>query len=194
MEFKNITTWSVSKGVATPVNPYIEFNYPNAIIGSRAFQMNRQRNDFEQFSQQHTYATDAPDASYSADCFGDTKKQWFNNRDTFDGKWQNADELESHLSFEEYSKKYSNFKTRQFLPFIDQVKAESPKFGEWISVKNRLPDEYSTIIIYGRFTRDCPNKVYEASFNPKSRKFHCAGIISKNVTHWMPLPSPPKTL
>jgi hypothetical protein len=64
---------------------------------------------------------------------------------------------------------------------------------EWISCKERLPDKQDRYLIFGQFTKDCPNQVYEALYLKKPRRFMADGIYSKNVTHWMPLPEPPKT-
>lgn len=63
---------------------------------------------------------------------------------------------------------------------------------QWISVEDKLPEIYSNVIIYGRYTADCPLSVYAADYNPKNKLFRCDYIKSKNVTHWMPLPNPPK--
>ena len=64
--------------------------------------------------------------------------------------------------------------------------------NNWISVNDRLPETYTRVLIFGRYTRDCPKKVYEAVFHIKGKRFtSLAGIISKDVTHWQPLPSPP---
>lgn len=65
---------------------------------------------------------------------------------------------------------------------------------EWVSVKDKLPEKQGRYLIYGRFTCDCPNQVMEAYYLFKPRKFMIDGIYSKNVTHWMPLPEPPKTI
>lgn len=64
---------------------------------------------------------------------------------------------------------------------------------EWISVKDRLPENTGDVLIYGRFTIDCPRRVYEAFYDKKRDKFTRLYINSKDVTHWMPLPDPPKT-
>lgn len=63
---------------------------------------------------------------------------------------------------------------------------------KWISCRDRFPDKQGSYLIYGRFTKDCPNEVMEAHFLLKPRRFMRDGIYSKNVTHWMPLPEPPK--
>lgn len=68
---------------------------------------------------------------------------------------------------------------------------------KWIPTSERLPDKTSLVLIYGRYTRDCPNRVAEALFvkkgnNPKYWFFSISGIKSKDVTHWMPLTNPPE--
>lgn len=65
---------------------------------------------------------------------------------------------------------------------------------EWVSVKDRLPEECVHVIIYGRYTSDSPMKANQALYVPKKRKFYQEGVISKNVTHWMPLPEPPQII
>ena len=65
---------------------------------------------------------------------------------------------------------------------------------EWVSVEERLPEECVHVIIYGRYTSDSPMKANQALYVPKKRKFYQEGVISKNVTHWMPLPNSPQVL
>ncbi len=58
---------------------------------------------------------------------------------------------------------------------------------EWIDVNDRLPDKYETVLIaHGN------SKVNRSLWNPLHKCWHFYGIIHKGVTHWMPLPSPPK--
>lgn len=79
--------------------------------------------------------------------------------------------------------------SRDALAYITQLEARVPK---WISVEDRLPEYFKSVLIY------CPTNVniYDAYLD-----MHCmwrffnygAGqIISEKVTHWMPLPKPPK--
>ena len=64
-------------------------------------------------------------------------------------------------------------------PTIDTVKQE------WISVEDRLPEQYSGVIV---FDGDC---VGEAEYDGK--RFHwSADEDIAFATHWMPLPEPPK--
>ena len=66
--------------------------------------------------------------------------------------------------------------------------------GEWISVKNKLPAVYHELVL-----------VFDGNYVDVARStvdsFECWGqdsfesmnwIEVKNVTHWMPLPKPPK--
>lgn len=110
MEFKNITAWSVSKGMATPVNP---FDY-DSTVEYTAYER------FAQFAQQHTYATNAPDGSYSADRFGKIV-------------WQYKDWITEKQDFNEWIDVTDNFadsitvknnwpsEKRRFLPFIQAL-------------------------------------------------------------------------
>lgn len=122
MKYEDITTWSVSKGVVTPVNPHcpdITFS-TSIVVKSKLFAQ------FEESVKGLIFATNAPDGSYSAGRFGEIEHKIEHTKG-----W-------SKISQDEYDNIYknSNVTLRSFLPFIDQIKeAESPKFGEWISVK-----------------------------------------------------------
>jgi hypothetical protein len=71
---------------------------------------------------------------------------------------------------------------------------------EWISVNDRLPEDGDAIIAYGKWTGeiagDMDYQVSSGTWDAK-RKFvildsdyYTAELIG--VTHWMPLPPPPK--
>lgn len=67
---------------------------------------------------------------------------------------------------------------------------------KWISVNEYLPEKSGWYLVYGSYTRDCPQKTMEAIFhkknNPKYSYFTSNdGIKTKNVTHWQSLPPPP---
>lgn len=74
--------------------------------------------------------------------------------------------------------------------------------SEWISVESELPDEWQRVIvcnINGEFN-DWSDPISEAIFAPCGKgcckpKFETKGmeyISGDEVTHWMPLPEPPK--
>jgi hypothetical protein len=178
MEFKDITTWSVSKGLATPVNPY---SIPEMVIGGEIEQQlakSRARIlklKFESIKLQHTFATNAPDGSYSADRFGELIQQVEDKLGYRDITKSQYNEIVKDNSYRHFMKQKS---VRQFLPFIDQVKeaeipvnclhaecsncgrkvdvypatgtfikeAESPKFGEWISDRFVIYDEGTPLL------------------------------------------------
>lgn len=62
---------------------------------------------------------------------------------------------------------------------------------EWISVKERLPEAYKSVLVYIR------NASGEAGYDIT---FYCDHLydtgnrwyLPVNITHWMPLPEPPK--
>lgn len=58
---------------------------------------------------------------------------------------------------------------------------------EWISVKDRLPENDVPVLVY-------KDKYNDAYANMETAYFDCGrwmGVIGEHVTHWMPLPTPP---
>lgn len=63
--------------------------------------------------------------------------------------------------------------------------ANAPTVGGWISVKDRLPDTYKSVITYDKYSGVSENWLLRSRPCVSwSQGFH--------VTHWMPLPEPPK--
>ena len=67
------------------------------------------------------------------------------------------------------------------------LKEQLPKFGEWISVKDRLPEKDTRVLCYYKYEPDSPDVICENTYGIK----HWLSDESK-VTHWMPLPALPK--
>lgn len=80
-------------------------------------------------------------------------------------------------------------------------------FGEWISVKDRLPDRDGLEDDESEYVLVCID--YQCSYNPTGGKwvticgyekdgwsswdcFGWSGGYAPHITHWMPLPEPPK--
>lgn len=76
---------------------------------------------------------------------------------------------------------------------------------EWISVKDRLPEPYIFVLVY-EHREDQPSPTSIARWegdewnglgedDEEDNAFYSDlfwGISWRNITHWMPLPSPPK--
>ena len=61
---------------------------------------------------------------------------------------------------------------------------------EWISVDERLPEDYGDVICHTR-----KGSIWQLTYNPKYRLFNvsCDNVEdAMDVDYWMPLPEPPK--
>ena len=73
-----------------------------------------------------------------------------------------------------------------------------PTPAKWISVKDRLPEEGQDCIFYVDFVdkwdggSERINFQEIGVFNGKDRFYHRSHTDLDRVTHWMPLPAPPK--
>lgn len=61
--------------------------------------------------------------------------------------------------------------------------------GEWISVKEKLPERGVLVLVSGGDWVDAAMFQFSGDLYPLFR--HGSGYTSGDVTHWMPLPSPP---
>lgn len=70
------------------------------------------------------------------------------------------------------------------LALIERLEAQQPK---WISVEERLPEEAGKYIVCTR-----KKAVYCTAFRFFHGKGYFATDSNTHITHWMPLPEPPK--
>ena len=70
-------------------------------------------------------------------------------------------------------------------------KAERDRTGGWISVEERLPKEFESVIIQ-RPGKGKGKVIVEAGCRDFNGWWKVYGTRTKNVTHWQPLPKPPK--
>ena len=57
--------------------------------------------------------------------------------------------------------------------------------SKWISVKDRLPEPFTVVLVYDN------DKTVAVAYMTRHKEW--VGIVIRNeVTHWMPLPQPPK--
>lgn len=64
--------------------------------------------------------------------------------------------------------------------------------SEWISVKERLPEEVTRVITYDGTHNIVDMHVYDGEGFRVCRAVNDLWIYDDCVTHWMPLPEPPK--
>lgn len=63
---------------------------------------------------------------------------------------------------------------------------------EWISVKEGLPERRTNVLCYYQYEPESPNVICENTYYGRK---HGGGLWlsdGSKVTHWMPLPEPPK--
>lgn len=85
-------------------------------------------------------------------------------------------------------KKKGSFSGEAF-EFAAKVVRGVPAAVRWIPVTERLPEEYTTILVCGE------DGVEPGNFSSKSGFWTCDAYeadLIMGVTHWMPLPEPPK--
>lgn len=77
--------------------------------------------------------------------------------------------------------------------------ATFPPMQEWISVKDRVPEIDKDVLVFDSNTKQCSVRYRLNEFYPdcdeENNKYawNDQGIIN-SVTHWMPLPEPPKEI
>ena len=62
---------------------------------------------------------------------------------------------------------------------------------EWISVKDRLPEPWKQVLIYSRHDF-CESAFYIGVLGKWRVTWNHEMLDADSVTHWMPLPEPPK--
>lgn len=74
------------------------------------------------------------------------------------------------------------------LALIQQFESSVPR---WISVEERMPKRYEHVLVATRFTDEGEQDV-EVAYLAIDRWRKPDGPLYGKVTHWMPLPEPPK--
>lgn len=75
--------------------------------------------------------------------------------------------------------------------FADCLLANGVTVQEWISVKNRLPEPWKQVLIYSLHDF-CESAVYIGVPGKWRVTWNHEMLDADSVTHWMPLPEPPK--
>jgi hypothetical protein len=79
-----------------------------------------------------------------------------------------------------------DYRNEDAIQFVDELIANGVTIQKWIPVTERLPSRYRSVIVW---TRD--REMGEAQHDGK-RFCWCEDDNYADVTHWMPLPEPPK--
>ena len=92
-----------------------------------------------------------------------------------------------------YSSLPSNTEDFHLNMFVTNLLSHGVTVQEWISVDDRLPDYFTSVLVW------CPgNKCIYAAYRNARQEWYTfddtiAGHVVVNmVTHWMPMPNPPK--
>ena len=96
-----------------------------------------------------------------------------------------AEGYKPNLICERWYIKLAEYERTGLMP--DEItEAISTRQGEWISVNDRLPENASDVLVY-------TNAIYIGWYDAHFNHWTVYGFgKAKNVTHWMPLPEPPK--
>ena len=74
----------------------------------------------------------------------------------------------------------------EIVPGLRKQVEELESGSKWIPVTERLPEQYRSVIVW-----TSERELGEAQFDGKHFEW-CADEAFADVTHWMPLPEPPK--
>lgn len=88
-----------------------------------------------------------------------------------------------------------NGKLRDAAADVTRLAAEAAVERDWISVEDRLPevwrnDETAELVNYMIYSPDFGVDI--GNYHAQAKKWFCI-LLPCTVTHWMPLPEPPKT-
>lgn len=107
------------------------------------------------------------------------------------GKWMSEPEVQAYVSrLENKIQKYDKAISRD-IELIDWLRT-MPQ-NRWISVKDRLPEIGKSVLIY--YPKWDGDEIQVAKLEDDGMMFDICGefnIGTGVITHWMPLPEPPK--
>lgn len=96
-----------------------------------------------------------------------------------------------HASEQHYSAEYQKYVGMQIA--MREVLEYFGKYdlGDWISVKERLPEEGDRYLCRLK-SFAFPGSFYQSILRYDKYGFQDGGVYEEGVTHWMPLPEPPE--
>lgn len=65
---------------------------------------------------------------------------------------------------------------------------------QWVSVKERLPEESGDYLVLAKYGMEVMEFITDGEYEPWKPGFYNSECCWQEVTHWMPLPAPPKEI
>lgn len=77
---------------------------------------------------------------------------------------------------------------------IKEFKRKGYNVSKWISCKDKMPEEYKTVLVYEKDYGVMIGELEKKFFDTRYFIARKSGMILRTteVTHWQPLPEPPK--
>ena len=106
--------------------------------------------------------------------------------------------IETSYKIATYGKEARNLDNARNLrdDVIEAIK-ETPTACQWISVKDRLPDNTDKVLIYATWNDYSISEICSAWYGGINGKWYAIAPVPDEfddavITHWMPLPEPPE--
>ena len=87
---------------------------------------------------------------------------------------------------------YKNIRACHSACIADHLIANGVTVQEWISVKDRLPEINIGVLVYTPRFKNTFEVFYKGDGKWEIASYRGGEILNDEVTHWMPLPQPPK--
>lgn len=77
---------------------------------------------------------------------------------------------------------------------LEDMVVEAPPVNQWISCQDKMPEEYKTVLVYEKDYGVMIGELEKKFFDTQYFITRKSGMILRTteVTHWQPLPEPPK--
>ena len=117
-----------------------------------------------------------------------------NNQEIIDNAPEGATHIDGEYDFCKDGS-YFGYSSKRWIPSefivgsrsLADIKRIAELENQWISVEDKLPDELQSVLSFASY-----DGVFQSNYRAGNFKKTLVVWEHLNVTHWMPLPSPPK--